>query len=405
MPSESLELNTKLLHHLVPFHLVWKKDGTVAWLSPGLRKYWGIADDVEADPALVRLHRPFDAQLELRWFEELTTMVLYVGYGSDSGRQLRSELLSMGDEGWLLVGVPPVSRVRDLDALGMRLSDLPMHMGTGDLLIANEAAHVSRDNSERVTAQLLRRKAELKQSLHEKEILLKEIHHRVKNNLQIISSLLMMQSRTIEDPVQQQAFSESVQRVRSIAMIHELLYGMDSLVTVDLGTYTQNLAAALRLTLAPLARIEVHVEPVEVRVELAMPVGLILNELMTNAFKYGVVSASPNPQLGGRTEADVVVELSRTEDELRIIVADNGPGMPDDFDLAQAQSLGLTLIHALVRQVRGKLEVSNKDGARFELTCMLPNANNDEESVVSSRKTHQETTLPPSSSFAPGDMG
>jgi len=278
-------------------------------------------------------------------------------------------------------------------------------MGTSELLIANEAAEVSKENSEQAAKQLTQRKTELKRSLHEKEILLKEIHHRVKNNLQIISSLLTMQSRTVTDPAQQAAFSESVQRVRSIAMIHELLYGMDSLVDVDLGTYTQKLAAALRLTLAPLARIDVIVDSVQVPVELALPLGLILNELLTNAFKYGLppASESPIPEPSKQTrDPDVMVELTCRDDELRIVVADRGPGLSQN-EIAQAETLGLTLVRALVRQLRGELKVSSDNGARFELTCSLTDGPKSQRAPRSARQPDAHSPPPPSSSHAPDD--
>jgi len=405
MSTPSLHLGGKLLHHLLPFHGVWTNDGELAWLSPALRQYWRLDRDSPAESTEVQLQRPFESPLEIQLFDELTGMMVHVRYGDASDRVLRSEIIDMGDDGWLLVGVPPLSRVRDLEALGLHLSDLPMHMGTSELLIANEAAEVSKENSEQAAKQLTQRKTELKRSLHEKEILLKEIHHRVKNNLQIISSLLTMQSRTVTDPAQQAAFSESVQRVRSIAMIHELLYGMDSLVDVDLGTYTQKLAAALRLTLAPLARIDVIVDSVQVPVELALPLGLILNELLTNAFKYGLppASESPIPEPSKQTrDPDVMVELTCRDDELRIVVADRGPGLSQN-EIAQAETLGLTLVRALVRQLRGELKVSSDNGARFELTCSLTDGPKSQRAPRSARQPDAHSPPPPSSSHAPDD--
>jgi two-component sensor histidine kinase len=209
-----------------------------------------------------------------------------------------------------------------------------------------------------------RMEAAVAQSLREKETLLKEIHHRVKNNLQIISSLLMLQVDQVPSREAGRLLEESVQRVRSMALIHQQIYGGESLERIDLGTYTGQLAASLRYALAPDARMTLDADPVEVTVEHAVPLGLILNELITNAFKYGAPADGESPPV-------VHVRIRAEGDVLSLEVRDEGPGLPPDFDLATATSLGLTLVDTLTHQLRGALTVANEGGAVFRLRCAL----------------------------------
>ncbi len=214
-----------------------------------------------------------------------------------------------------------------------------------------------RTGQEQVTA-LQQMEADLKANVEEKETLLKEIHHRVKNNLQMVSSLLTLQTDQMPDERSRALLAESVRRVRSMALIHQHLYGSASLERVDLGSYANNLAEALRSTLAPDARVDVHAGDVEVSVEHAAPVCLILNELLTNAFKYGCSA-------DGTTHIDVT--LTETAREVRLTVRDRGPGLPAGFRLRGNPSLGLQLVVTLTRQLRGKIDARSDGGALFEL--------------------------------------
>ena len=210
----------------------------------------------------------------------------------------------------------------------------------------------------------------LTRSLEEKETLLKEIHHRVKNNLQIISSLLMLQSEHMPSDKTRAMLEESVFRVRSMALIHQQLYGVDSLARIDLGEYARTLTESLRLTLAPTARIELRLAPAEVTIEVAVPLGLILNELVTNAFKYGMrPKGDPRAPGASGPGCDVLVEVGSEGDTVRIAVADSGPGLPLEINPARASTLGLQLVRSLTRQLRGKLTVEREGGTRFALVC------------------------------------
>jgi PAS domain S-box-containing protein len=204
--------------------------------------------------------------------------------------------------------------------------------------------------------------AALTTSLREKETLLKEIHHRVKNNLQIISSLLALQSDQMPSPEARALLQESVFRVRSMALIHQQLYSVDSLERIGLGDYARNLTESLRASLAPAARVAFSADAVAVSVETAVPLGLILNELVTNAFKYG---------MGGPASPwDVRVRIAAEGDaDIRVEVHDAGPGLPEGIETAPPTSLGLQLVRSLVRQLRAQLTVTREGGARVVLLC------------------------------------
>jgi PAS domain S-box-containing protein len=203
-------------------------------------------------------------------------------------------------------------------------------------------------------------------SLAEKETLLREIHHRVKNNLQVISGLLSLQGDHVPSPEAQAKLTESVYRVRSMALVHEQLYGVDSLARIDLGEYSRTLTAALGQAMAPDARLDVQAERLEVPLDVAMPFGLLLNELVTNALKYGVPSGSRGPG------PDVRVELSTGAEGSTLVVSDRGPGLPAGFDPKRSKSLGLQLVKMLSRQLRGTLQFGSGPGARMSVAWPHP---------------------------------
>ena len=199
-------------------------------------------------------------------------------------------------------------------------------------------------------------------SLHEKQVLLKEIHHRVKNNLQIISSLLNLQSEQVADDQARLLLTESVYRVRSMALIHEQLYGIESLSSVDLATYAADLIRSAGTALAPGALIRLHCEgEVRVGIDQAVPIGLILNELLTNALKYGRSST------GGPETHEVDIRVSSRGGTFQLVVSDKGAGLPEGFDLARSRSLGLELVRSLTRQLRGMVHATSDGGTTFDL--------------------------------------
>jgi PAS domain S-box-containing protein len=212
-------------------------------------------------------------------------------------------------------------------------------------------------------AQRRQAEAQLTASLREKEVLLKEVHHRVKNNMQIVSSLLELQSDAIDDTVLLAPFRDSQDRIRSMALIHETLYQSQDLARVDLARYIHTLSAQLvrSYTVDPQRiTIRIQVEPVILDIDQAIPCGLILNELLSNAFKYAF------PQ--GRT-GEVHVELhADTAQQAALVVRDNGIGFPDTIDFRHTESLGLQLVAMLTEQLQGTIALQRAGGTIFTLT-------------------------------------
>lgn len=202
---------------------------------------------------------------------------------------------------------------------------------------------------------------ELRKSLEEKEMLVKEIHHRVKNNLMVISSLLNLQSRYIKDKKALSMFKESQNRAKSMALIHERLYRSTDLKSIDFGDYLRTLATDLYRTYVPEpSRIELdmNVEKVMIDINTAIPLGLIVNELLSNSMKH----AFP-----GKREGEINLEFGITDDEFVLVVGDNGIGFPEDLEFQNTSSLGLQLVNTLTRQISGIIELDTTNGTLFSI--------------------------------------
>lgn len=217
--------------------------------------------------------------------------------------------------------------------------------------------------------------AQLRSSLQEKEVLLKEVHHRVKNNLQMISSLLSLQTNYIEDPEVLNPFIESQKRIKVMALIHEKLYNSDDLAKIDFGDYIRRLVDDLIQSYSRAnIRWSVEVDSIELAVDLAIPGGLIVNELISNVVKH----AFPNQRSG---EISVQFKLHPAElDSDRpdfdrkanssyyvLSVRDNGVGMPAALDFRNAESLGLQLVCELTRKLKGTIELDRSNGTMFKI--------------------------------------
>ncbi len=198
-------------------------------------------------------------------------------------------------------------------------------------------------------------------SLNEKVVLLKEVHHRVKNNLQVISSLLKLQSLKVRDPESLAMFRESQDRIRSLAVLHEKLYQSDNMASVDFTEYVKSISKLLMRSYSEAAgkiRLVLDVDHVQLGLDTAVPCGLILNELMTNSLKY----AFP-----GEHRGELRVGLKKVEGGLELRVSDTGVGLPEDFDLARTRSLGMRLVHTLSGQLGGTPELSPQPGTSFRM--------------------------------------
>jgi two-component sensor histidine kinase len=218
-------------------------------------------------------------------------------------------------------------------------------------------------------ANLVLREAEsgLAASLNEKETLLKEIHHRVKNNLQVVSGLLQLQSACVPDEATRELLRESQGRVRSMALIHEQLYQVGDLARVHFISYLETLVTTIvRSHASHAAQVEIAVtgDEVHLSVDEGIPCGLIVNELVTNALKY----AFPDGRRGS-----IAISLHQLPGaRIRLEVRDNGIGLPPGHDPASASSLGLRLVRNLVQQLEGELTVTKDGGTSFTINFQKP---------------------------------
>lgn len=280
-----------------------------------------------------------------------------------------------------------------LDAVKRRSPDsvVIMFTGTGTQEIAVEAmkhglddyllkaaAHFVRIPAavaaamERRNQRIAKRQAEedLHKALAEKDLLLRELYHRVKNNMQIISSILDLQAAAIRDPAAIETFRIGQARIRAMALVHEKLYQAKDLTRISFSDYVQDLVADLftsygvgpdRIHL----KLDIDINADVIPVDTAVPCGLIVNELLSNSVKYAFPQGRPG---------EVRVELRRLGPHgYRLVVADDGIGLPHDFDLAQAQTLGLRLVYSLCReQLKGTVDTTfTKGGTTFRITFPL----------------------------------
>lgn len=204
----------------------------------------------------------------------------------------------------------------------------------------------------------------LNRSLKEKEVLLAEIHHRVKNNLAVISGLLEMQVWNLPDDDRSVvALKESQLRIHSIALVHELLYQSESLSEIKLDEYINKLLMAIEQTHQnkdKVIKVITSLETVRLTIQKAIPVSLLLNELVVNSYKHG---------FNGKSEGEIEVILSENKDNVELIIQDNGVGLPVDFEPEKQTTLGMTLIKTLVQQIGARLQVDNRgegmSGSKF----------------------------------------
>lgn len=266
-------------------------------------------------------------------------------------------------DGFLSTPSPrPMGAGRDLHARRADGSEFPVEIGLnpmttedGPLVLASIV-----DITERKRAQQV-----LEQALLEKTVLLNEVHHRVKNNLQVITSLLNLQANNADDPRLRDILNESQNRVRAMSLTHQLLYERKDFSKMDLGDYLYRLAQLLRGSYRDSgSRIELRLlrpeRPVYLDLERAIPCGLLVNELVTNAFKH----AFPPPHRG-----EIVIELARGDDDQVILtVRDDGVGLPPDFSLDNVKSLGLQLVPLLTDQLHARLDMPTGGGAHYRVS-------------------------------------
>ena len=227
----------------------------------------------------------------------------------------------------------------------------------------NELMHQLRSLNTRLEARVEERTAEISKALKEREVLIREIHHRVKNNLQVVISLINMQIRKVEPGANRDALQECQNRVRAIALIHDKLYRSSDFAHIPFSEYARELATTIFHTIGTspgTVSLELAIDNVAFAVDKAIPCGLILNELITNALKHAFKDGRPGT---------IHVELLRLDTErVRLTVRDNGIGLADGANVQKSGALGLQLVHTLADQIAAELIVSSQSGASFALT-------------------------------------
>lgn len=229
----------------------------------------------------------------------------------------------------------------------------PIKDNTGKLL---GSVHIARNITERKKME-----EQIKKSLEEREMLIKEIYHRVKNNLMVISSLLNLQARYIKDKKTQDIFKESQNRARSMALIHEKLYQAANLKEIDFGDYVQKLSLELFRTYSDKSRninLDFEVENHQLDINTAVPLGLIVNELISNSLKHAFMD---------NEKGRIIVKFVKENEKYIFEVSDDGMGLPENFDIEKNDSLGLRLVISLVDQISGELDYDGYKGTRFTI--------------------------------------
>jgi PAS domain S-box-containing protein len=287
-----------------------------------------------------------------------------------------------------VIWLPLVTRTGVIGAMGvwgtdLWESDLPvLSVFASQVAAALEVARLYEAERQRTTElsrargqleeELVERQRTEKQlaaSLREKTVLLQEVHHRVKNNLQIVSSLLSLQSQRIADEGVLAAFRESRDRIGSIAMIHEKLYQSTDLAQLDFASYVRDLTGYLLRSYGVSSkgvRLDVDVTDLSLDLDTAIPCGLIINELVSNTLKH----AFPDRDRDG--DGRVRVVMREDEGKITLVVSDNGVGLPEDLDAQHTESLGLQLVNILTDQLDGTLALDRKAGTTFEITFDKP---------------------------------
>jgi two-component sensor histidine kinase len=319
-------------------------------LSKRVKDFY-IGEDGQKGLELFQKHKPdliitdismpiMDGLEMIRLIKEITPEVKVIVMSAYSIKEYFLEAINLGVNGYL---IKPV----DAKKLFSLIDDL-----ASQILLKKELEN--REQQRRVAEENLRR------SLAEKDILLKEVHHRVKNNMQIISSILKMQERQVEDPVLKEVLEESQNRIRSMALVHEDLYRNENLENIKFINYAKSLAGNLMRTFSDhqgKISIVYDIEDVLLPLDTGIPCGLIINELISNSFKYAFKDREKGTIKLGLQTSD--------EGKYQLEVSDDGVGFDKAFEVEKAKTLGLKIVNKLVQQIDGTLEYDFSQGTKF----------------------------------------
>lgn len=211
----------------------------------------------------------------------------------------------------------------------------------------------------------------IENSLKEKTTLLSEIHHRVKNNLAIVSGLLQLQMNEVQDEKVTRAFEQSINRIISIAMVHELMYKSPDLSSININSYLEMLIPAISTSLSDASskiNFNIDIEEIKLNITEAIPIGLLLNELITNSFKYA---------FNENNEGSITIKLSEKENSITILYEDDGKGFENNIDFNTPKNLGLSLVHTQLQQLEADYEVDTNSKFRLEFTFPISTINSE----------------------------
>ncbi|OPY26753.1 MAG: sensory histidine kinase AtoS [Methanocella sp. PtaU1.Bin125] len=351
-----------LVRDMIDGILVLDEAGRIADLNPAAMRLFGITEDAIGQQADVVLSQWPGLAGCCHGHRDEASDIVIEGKGGPLWIDIRASPLRdrPGRFRGRLVALTDVTRRKQVEE---KLTRSNMSL----LAEVNERKHIeeelkrSNDALQKEIAERTRAEERLAASLKEKELLLKEIHHRVKNNLQIISSLISLQMVNMDNDHARTPLQESQSRIRTMALIHEKLYQSKDLASIDFREYLESLINYLARTYAVSARLTVDkdIADVSLDIDTAIPCGLIVNELFSNSLKYA---------FAGRESGTIRVSFARAGDQYRLAVCDDGVGLPPGLDYRNTASLGLMLVATLTEQIGGNLEHPGGPGTAFVVT-------------------------------------
>ena len=252
---------------------------------------------------------------------------------------------------------------RDGRRVHVSLTISPVRNSQGQVVGASAIARdvTLRKQTEAEKEQLM---LELTRALSHQKLLLQEVYHRVKNNLQVISSLLDLRSRYITDSVAKAAFKESIQRIRAMALVHEKLYNTEDLQKLDFSGYLKKLIQQLLHGYGVNKRIALNIDGTDFgfNLDVAIPLGLIFNELVTNSIKHGFSSSQ---------EGVISISCENQNGFTKFRYSDDGVGLPEKFDLSNAETFGFRIVRLLIKQINGTIDIlPSRKGTEFDITIL-----------------------------------
>jgi len=298
-------------------------------------------------------------------FENLTLYQIYKDsvFNETKNKQL-AELETQYEAGKKDQSIADLEKEKQLQNLRSQKQQTQIYFSLGGLVILlGVAGLLFRQSSirKKYNNELEIKNKEIAKQNAEREVLLKEIHHRVKNNLQIISSLLSMQTRGLKDDKMKDAMKESQSRVKTMSLIHEKLYQYENLSKINMQEYIQQLSEFLTQTYRLDKNIKINIDAADINLDIdtALPLGLITNELLSNSLKYAFVN---------QDEGEINISFSQLESgAFKLLVTDSGVGLDENLDIDATKSLGLKLVRTLTRQINGELRITHQPGATFEI--------------------------------------